>query len=85
MSARAASQALFETGEVVGGKYRIISLLGVGGVGRVYLARHIELDTEVAIKVLKPEMLDRPDIVQRFSREARATVRLRSERTSTGL
>jgi len=80
MSARAASQALFETGEVVGGKYRIISLLGVGGVGRVYLARHIELDTEVAIKVLKPEMLDRPDIVQRFSREARATVRLRSER-----
>ena len=80
MSARAASQVLFEAGEVVGGKYRIISLLGVGGVGRVYLARHIELDTEVAIKVLKPEMLDRPDIVQRFSREARATVRLRSER-----
>ncbi|MEP7052540.1 MAG: serine/threonine-protein kinase [Pseudomonadota bacterium] len=80
MSVRAATRVLFETGEVVGGKYRIVSLLGVGGVGRVYLARHIELDTEVAVKVLKPEMLDRPDIVQRFSREARATVRLQSER-----
>ncbi|HET9930722.1 MAG TPA: serine/threonine-protein kinase [Polyangiaceae bacterium] len=70
----------FEPGMVVGGKYRIGSLIGVGGVGRVYLAKHIELDTDVAIKVLRPEMLQRPDVVQRFGREARASVRLRSER-----
>ncbi|HEY3253944.1 MAG TPA: protein kinase [Polyangiaceae bacterium] len=70
----------FEPGVVVGGRYRIVSLIGVGGVGRVYLARHIELDTEVAIKVLRPEMSERADAVQRFAREARASVRLRSER-----
>lgn len=70
----------FEPGLVVGGKYRVASLIGVGGVGRVYLAKHIELDTDVAIKVLRPEMLQRPDVVQRFGREARASVRLRSER-----
>jgi len=65
---------------IIGGKYRVVSLIGIGGVGRVYLARHIELDTDVAIKVLRPEMSDRPDAVQRFAREARASVRLRSER-----
>jgi len=80
MSARSVSQALFEPGVVVGGRFRIISLIGTGGVGRVYLARHIELDTEVAIKVLRPEMADRPEAVLRFGREARASVRLSSER-----
>jgi serine/threonine protein kinase len=80
MTAQPLPQASFETGAVVGGKYRIVSLIGVGGVGRVYLARHIELDTDVAIKVLRPEMSNRADAVQRFAREARASVRLRSER-----
>jgi len=80
MTAQLASPVPFEPGVIVGGKYRIVSLIGVGGVGRVYLARHIELDTDVAIKVLKPEMSERPDAVQRFGREARASVRLRSER-----
>jgi len=75
-----ASRAVFEPGAVIAGKYRIISLIGVGGVGRVYLARHIELDTDFAIKTLRPELMDRPDAVQRFAREARASVRLRSER-----
>lgn len=74
------ARASFEPGSIVGGKYRIVSLIGVGGVGRVYLARHVELDTEVAIKVLRPEMTERQDAVQRFGREARASVRLRSER-----
>ncbi|MGC4089401.1 MAG: serine/threonine-protein kinase [Polyangiaceae bacterium] len=74
------ARAPFEPGVTIGNKYRIVSLIGVGGVGRVYLARHIELDTEVAIKVLRPEMAERQEAVQRFSREARASVRLRSER-----
>jgi serine/threonine-protein kinase len=75
-------RAPFETGTTIGGKYKLVSLIGVGGVGRVYLAKHIELDTDVAIKVLRPEMMDRPDVVHRFSREARASVRLRSERVA---
>jgi serine/threonine protein kinase len=80
MNAQQNSQIPFEAGAVVGGKYRIVSLIGVGGIGRVFLARHIELETDVAIKVLRPEMSDRPDAVQRFAREARASVKLRSER-----
>ena len=80
MTAPLASRSLFEPGTLVSGKYRIVSLIGVGGVGRVYLARHIELETEVAIKVLRPEVVDRPEVVQRFGREARASVRLHSPR-----
>ena len=82
MTPQQAPRAPFETGTTIGGKYRLVSLIGVGGVGRVYLAKHIELDTDVAIKVLRPEMMDRPDVVHRFSREARASVRLRSERVA---
>jgi len=80
MTAQLATQSSFEPGTIVSGKYRIQSLIGVGGVGRVFLARHLELETEVAIKVLRPEMNERTDAVQRFAREARASVRLRSDR-----
>jgi eukaryotic-like serine/threonine-protein kinase len=80
MTAQPIVPGLFEAGTIVGGKYRVLSLIGMGGVGRVYLARHMELDTDVAIKVLQPGMSERPDAVQRFGREARASVRLRSER-----
>ena len=80
MTAQLAQQVSFEPGAIIGGRYRIVSLIGIGGVGRVYLARHMELDTDVAIKVLRPEMSERADAVQRFRREARASVRLRSER-----
>jgi serine/threonine-protein kinase len=80
MTPHHAPRTQFDTGTTIGGKYRIVSLIGVGGVGRVYLAKHIELDTDVAIKVLRPEMMERPDVVHRFAREARASVRLRSER-----
>lgn len=80
MTAQLATQSSFEPGIILNGKYRIQSLIGVGGVGRVFLARHLELDSEVAIKVLRPEMHERTDAVQRFAREARASVRLRSDR-----
>jgi eukaryotic-like serine/threonine-protein kinase len=80
MTPQPAPPVMFEPGTIVDGRYRIVSLIGVGGVGRVYLARHLELDSEVAIKVLRPDMADRPEAVQRFAREARASVRLRSDR-----
>jgi eukaryotic-like serine/threonine-protein kinase len=66
-----------KTGDILGGKYRVEKILGVGGMGVVVAARHVELDTYVALKFLLPEALD-PESVQRFSREARAMVRLRS-------
>src|SRR5262249_27362737 len=53
--------------------YRIISLLGKGGMGEVYRARDKRLDREVAVKVLPVEFSRDPDRLRRFEREARAT------------
>ena len=69
----------FKPGQVVGRKYEIIEMLGVGGVGFVVAANHIELGEKVALKFLKPEMLVRPEVVGRFAHEALAAVRIKSE------
>jgi serine/threonine-protein kinase len=53
------------------GSYELVGLLGAGAMGRVYRGRHVLLGREVAVKVLNPEFVARPDIVQRFFREAR--------------
>jgi eukaryotic-like serine/threonine-protein kinase len=66
-------------GEVLAGKYRIGKVLGAGAMGTVVAAHHLLLDQKVAIKFLVPEALGHPQAVARFMREARATVRLRSE------
>jgi serine/threonine-protein kinase len=59
-------------------KYRIERCLGVGGMGAVFEAQHLQLQHRVAIKLLYPELETRPDVVARFLREGRATARLRS-------
>jgi len=56
--------------------YRLLRLLGRGGMGAVYLARELSLDRLVAIKVLPPERGDRSGLQERFRREARATARV---------
>ncbi|MEO5560989.1 MAG: serine/threonine-protein kinase, partial [Dokdonella sp.] len=56
-------------GEVVAGRYRIERLLGMGGMGVVYLARDIELDIDIALKLLRPELASRPDAFERFRQE----------------
>jgi serine/threonine-protein kinase len=53
------------------GSYRLTSLLGQGAMGRVFKAKHLKLGREVAVKVLNPEYAARPDVLQRFFREAR--------------
>jgi eukaryotic-like serine/threonine-protein kinase len=65
-------------GTILLGKYRVDGLIGRGGMGAVVKAWHIDLDQPVAIKCLMPEMLDREEIVQRFLREAKAAVKLKS-------
>src|SRR6478752_1444745 len=66
-------------GEVFLGKYRIERVLGQGGMGVVVAARHLELDERVAIKFLLPSTLSVSEVVARFSREARAAVKIKSE------
>jgi len=67
-----------QPGEVVAGKYRLLRVLGEGGMGVVLAAEHLRLRQAIAIKFLNPEMLGIPEIVERFDREARAAATLRS-------
>jgi serine/threonine-protein kinase len=66
-------------GDVLAGKYRIERILGVGGMGAVVAAHHLQLDITVAIKFLLPEMQPEPEAVSRFAREARNAVRIANE------
>jgi len=66
---RSALQAKLE------GQYRVVRLLGHGGMGAVYLARDLTLDREVAIKVVKTAS-DGRDMYDRFRREARTAAKL---------
>jgi serine/threonine protein kinase len=62
-------------GEVLG-SYRVVSRLGAGGMGTVYLGEHQLLGSRAAIKVLLPEMSEQKRIVERFFDEARAATRI---------
>jgi serine/threonine-protein kinase len=64
---------------VLDGKYRVERVLGEGGMGVVVAATHLELGQLVAMKFVLNEGLSRPDVVQRFIREARAAVRIRGQ------
>jgi len=61
---------------VIDNKYRIDHLLGRGGMGAVYRARDVRLDRLVAVKVVRPELLEDNDARRRFRREAQIVARL---------
>jgi serine/threonine-protein kinase len=63
-------------GDIVGGRYQIISLLGEGGMGAVFQAKHTVLGRIVAIKVLKPDMATSEQFAGRFLQEARSAAEL---------
>jgi eukaryotic-like serine/threonine-protein kinase len=63
------------TGHV--GKYEIITVLGKGAMGQVYLARDTRLDREVALKVMMGNIADDPELKARFEREAKAVARMK--------
>ena len=60
-------------------KYILLDRLGVGGMGRVYLARDTRLGRRVAIKLLSPERLSNPRALARFLREAKVGAQLQHE------
>ncbi len=66
-------------GDVLAGKYRVEKVLGIGGMGVVVAALHLELDQKVALKFLLPAAAGKPEVIARFSREARAAAKIRSE------
>ena len=66
-------------GELLLNKYRLDEELGRGGCGVVYSAWHELLEQWVAIKVMRPEAAERPDMVERFLREARVAARIDSD------
>ena len=62
-------QADFAPGSVLGGRFRIESILGIGGMGVVYRAHDLSLGVPVALKLLRPELAHRDDVFERFRQE----------------
>ncbi len=63
--------------------YRVLRLLGEGGMGLVFLAEDSLLSRPVALKVIRPEIADSPGIAERFTREARATAAIKHDHIVT--
>src|SRR5450631_724224 len=72
-----------QQGDVLAGKYRVERVLGVGGMGMVVAAMHLELHEPRALKFMLPSELSRTAAVERFLREARAASRLKGEHIAT--
>ena len=66
-----------QEGDILASKYRVEKVLGVGGMGVVVAAEHIELSQKVALKFLLKQAAANEALVGRFLREARASVRLK--------
>lgn len=69
---RASTPGPIGPASVLLGKYEIVSAIGEGGMGKVFLAKHLHLGRQVAVKVLGPHVACLPDMVTRFRREAMA-------------
>jgi eukaryotic-like serine/threonine-protein kinase len=67
------------TGDIIDGKYRIVRLIGEGGMGAVYEAENMRIHRKVAIKVLHSGVAQTGEAVSRFEREAQAAGRIGSE------
>ena len=72
-------QSPVQPGDVIASKYRVERVLGIGGMGVVLAAWHLELEQRVAIKLMLPNVAQQPEYTARFLREGKAAVRLKSE------
>ena len=64
-------------GTLAAGRYRVMKLLGEGGMGQVYLAEHVAIEKRVALKVLRAEYATKGEIVTRFQQEAISASRIK--------
>ncbi len=69
---------MFGPGEIIGDRYRIVDLIGSGGMGSVWRAEHISLKSPVAIKLIEASAGISDEIAARFMREAQSAAALRS-------
>lgn len=69
-------EAALQPDQIIQQRYRIVRLIGSGGMGRVYEAYDCELETHIALKTLREEFLARPDMLQRFRQEVRSAHRV---------
>jgi serine/threonine protein kinase/tetratricopeptide (TPR) repeat protein len=60
---------IFHEGDILGGRYEIQRLLGMGGMGAVYKARDMEVERVVGLKVIRPDLAGDPAILARFKQE----------------
>jgi serine/threonine-protein kinase len=73
------SAAGVQQGDILAGKYRVDAVLGVGGMGVVVAATHLDLEQQVALKFMLSNSFANDEARKRFQREARAASKLRSE------
>ena len=65
-------------GAVIANRFRLVRQLGRGGMGEVWAAQHTSLDIPCAVKFIHAESADKPEVRQRFEREAKASAQLRT-------
>ncbi len=68
-----AASPLLRAGKVVAGRFQIVRFIGQGGMGQVYEAFDIELNSRIALKAIRPEIASDPRMVSRFRREVQLT------------
>src|SRR5258708_3622200 len=57
-------------GQILADRYRVVRLIGEGGMGQVYEAQHVNINKRFALKLLRPEIVSNPEAVARFRQEA---------------
>ena len=75
--ATAQASPIHQAGYIIDDRFQLIRVIGEGGMGSVFLARQLQVDRDVVVKVLKPELCNNDEQVERFKREAMLACKLK--------